>query len=127
MYKSFSDMPVWNNAHELSIAIFDKTVGLPKSEDYGLSSQIRRTANSISANIAEAFGRKTQKDKANFYTIARGSAYETQSHLLYGVKVGYFVEKETGVLVSKYTQLIFELNKIIATLLNYQSKSQSKP
>lgn len=57
MDKDFTDMPVWNTAMELAVDIFNLTVKLPKSEDYALKSQLRRLAESISANIAEAFGR----------------------------------------------------------------------
>ena len=86
-------MKVWRMANKLSYQVFELTKDLPRSEDYGLTSQIRRSANSISANIAEAFGRRTKKDKRNFYIVARGSTFETQSHLLYGKKVKYFSKK----------------------------------
>lgn len=92
------------------------TQPLPRSEDYGLTSQIRRSANSISANLAEGFGRKTKKDKANFYIIARGSAFETQNHLLYGTNVGYFEKLETKEVIDKYSVLIHDLNKLIKFL-----------
>jgi four helix bundle protein len=116
MYKSFQDMSVWNRAMEWSEEVFHLTAPLPKSEDYGLTSQLRRSANSITANIAEGFGRKTNKDKAHFYVISRGSAYETQSHLLYGVKVNYFEEQKVSELCDKYSELIYELNKIIKSI-----------
>ncbi|MHC1777454.1 MAG: four helix bundle protein [Lentimicrobium sp.] len=113
MYTSFTEMPVWQKAHQLSIEIFNITSTLPRSEDYGLTSQIRRSSNSISGNIAEGFGRSTKKDKANFYIIARGSSYETQNHLLYGQEVGYFDEQITEKLFRDYSDLAYELNKII--------------
>lgn len=52
MYKSFEEMPVWQKAMDLSVEVFNLTTSLPRSEDYGLTSQIRRATNSISANIA---------------------------------------------------------------------------
>lgn len=116
MYKSFQDMPVWQKALELSDKVFEMTNTLPKSEDYGLTSQVRRSSNSVSGTIAEAFGRKTKKDKSHFYIISRGSAFETQSHLLYGNMVGYFDEKKTETLVEKYSELLHELNKILKSL-----------
>lgn len=116
MYKSFTEMPVWQKAHELSACVFKLTINLPRSEDYGLTSQIRRSANSISGNISEGFGRSTSKDKSHFYVISRGSTTETQNHLLYGVKVGYFDEKEVELLFNEYNNLIYELNKILKTL-----------
>ena len=116
MYHSFTEMPVWQKAHQLSIDIFQMTIGLPRSEDYGLTSQIRRSSNSIAGNIAEGFGRRTKRDKSNFYTIARGSAFETQNHLLYGNKIGYFEELNTTNCFEEYSILILELNKLIKSL-----------
>jgi len=113
MYKRFVDMPVWQNAHKLSKDIFFLSNDLPRSEDYSLTSQIRRASSSVPANISEAFGRKTNKDKSNFYVIARGSAFETQNHLLYGEGVGYFKKKVVADLVQSYDDLIYEINKII--------------
>jgi len=116
MYKSFREMSVWKQSLNLSETVFQITGALPKSEDYGLTSQIRRSSNSVTANIAEAFGRKHNKDKSRFYHISRGSAFETQSHLLYGIKVGYFDEKTAENLFREYSNLIFELNKILKSL-----------
>ncbi len=76
-------MPVWQHGHQLAVEVFQLTIDLPRSEDYSLTSQLRRSSSSVSANIAEAFGRKTKKDKSNFYIIARGSAFETQNHIIY--------------------------------------------
>jgi four helix bundle protein len=116
MVKSFRDMEVWQKANELSYQVYKLTDVLPRSEDYGLTSQIRRSANSISANISEGFGRSTRKDKRNFYIIARGSAFETQSHLLYGQKVKYFEEQIVKKLIEEYDDLIYQLNKIMKSL-----------
>jgi len=74
-------MPIWKEAMNIAEQIFTITDNLPKKEDYGFTSQIRRAALSISANIAEAFGRNHTLDKINFYYFARGSLTETQSHL----------------------------------------------
>lgn len=109
-------MPVWQKAHELSAEIFKLTLILPRSEDYGLTSQIRKSSNGVSACITEGFGRSSKKDKSNFYVIARGSAFETQNHLLYGNKVGYFESQITNRLFEEYNELIHELNKIIKSL-----------
>jgi four helix bundle protein len=73
MYNTFEDMTVWKKGIDLADKIFRLTEDLPKKEDYGLSSQIRRSALSVSGNIAEGFGRKHTKDKLNFYYDARGS------------------------------------------------------
>ena len=109
-------MPVWQKAHGLAIELFKLTIGLPRSEDYGLTSQIRKSSNGVAACIAEGFGRSTKKDKSNFYIIAPGSSYETQNHLLYGNKVGYFEIQITQRLFDEYNELIYELNKLIKSL-----------
>ena len=118
MYKNFSEMPVWQKAMNLAVEIFHITSSLPRSEDYGLTSQIRRSANSISANIAEGFGRNTNKDKCQFYIISRGSAFETQNHLIYGMKVNYFQQIQVEKLTSQYNDMIHDLNKLIKFLRN---------
>jgi four helix bundle protein len=93
-YKSFEEMPVWQKAMELAENIHQLTEKLPKKEDYGLTSQLRRSALSVPGNIAEGFGRNHTKDKLNFYYDSRGSLTETKSHLIYGHKVGYFDDVE---------------------------------
>jgi four helix bundle protein len=115
-YKSFTEMPVWQKAHKLAVEVFKLTIGLPRSEDYGLTSQIRKSSNGAAACISEGFGRSTNKDKSNFYIIARGSSYETQNHLLYGNKVDYFETLMTQRLFEEYNILIYELNKLIKSL-----------
>lgn len=73
MYKSFKDMPVWKDAISLAEKVFRLSESFPKKEDYGLTSQIRRAALSIAANISEAYGRNHKMDKINFYYYSRGS------------------------------------------------------
>lgn len=116
MYKSFTEMPVWQKAHQIAGEIYFLTTDLPRSEDYGLTSQIRRSSNGIAACISEGFGRNTKRDKSNFYVMARSSGFETQNHLLYGNKVGYFNIQITNKLFKDYEDLIFDLNKIIKSL-----------
>ena len=85
---------------------------MPRTEDYGLTSQIRCSAESISANIAEGFGKSSINDKVRFYEIAKGSAFETKSHLIYGQKVGYFKEDSINHLFKELNVIIFEINKL---------------
>lgn len=118
MYKDFTDMPMWQLAIEVAEVVFRITNELPKKEDYGLTSQIRRASVSVSANIAEAFGRNTAPDKSKFYDYARGSAYETKSLLLYGNKVGYFTNESVLQLNEKINTIVHNLNKVKVTLAN---------
>ena len=116
MYKSFKKMPIWQEAMDIAEEIFKLTEGLPRKEDYGFTSQIRRSALSISANITEAFGRPHTSDKINFYYFARGSVTETQSHLEYGRRVGYLQPDIVRALDGKLEKLYNDLNKVIVTL-----------
>lgn len=118
MYKSFTEMNVWKLAMDLAVEVFQLTASLPKTEDYGLTSQIRRSSTSISANVAEAFGKRTLPDKRKFYDISRGSAFETISHLIYGNKVGYFDAKKVKELTQKLETIIHELNKVMSSFQN---------
>ena len=116
MYKSFKEMQVWKEAMDIAVDIFILTEKLPKKEDYGFTSQIRRSALSVSANIAEAYGRHHQNDKINFYYFSRGSVTETQSHLEYGKRVGYIKDKEVKRLDSKLSEIYKSLNKVVMKL-----------
>jgi len=109
-------MPVWQEAMKVAEQVFALTDKLPRKEDYGFTSQVRRAALSISANIAEAFGRSHSLDKIKFYYIARGSVTETQSHLEYGKRVGYIDPKSAQELDSSLAVIHNDLNRVIATL-----------
>jgi four helix bundle protein len=116
VYKTFKEMPIWHKAMEIAETVHSHTENLPRKEDFGFTSQIRRSALSISANISEAFGRNHTMDKINFYYMARGPLTETQSHLEYGKRVGYmskeFVEETEKSLIELYN----DINKVIQAL-----------
>lgn len=118
VYKSFKDMPIWQNAISVAEDIFKLTENLPKKEDYGLTSQLRRAALSISSNIAEAYGRHHISDKINFYYFSRGSVTETQSQLEYANRVGYVDKDTSDILIKKLGQIYNDINKIIVTFRN---------
>jgi len=115
-YNSFEDMIVWQKAMDLAVRIFKLTEKLPRKEDYGLTSQIRRAALSVPGNIAEGFGRKHTKDKLNFYYDSRGSLAETKNHLIYGKKVDYFTQTECDELMKLTDDIWKELNMLISSL-----------
>jgi len=76
MTKNFKELDVWRKAHQFVLDVYRMTQQFPKSELYGLTSQFRRAAVSIPANLAEGYGRKGKKDKLRFYNIAEGSIQE---------------------------------------------------
>lgn len=109
-------MPVWQQAMAVSVDIFDWSQRLPRIEDYALTSQIRRSATSISANIAEAFGRFHRGNKLNFYYNARGSLCETKSHLHYAHRVGYIQNLHQRQLDEQLDEVWRQINQIIKSL-----------
>ena len=80
--KDFKDLKVWKKARELTLDLYKITRTFPKDEVYGLTSQIRRSASSIGANIAEGCGRRSDGELTRFLQIARGSSSELEYHLL---------------------------------------------
>lgn len=78
----FTDLEAWRKAHELTLTVYKYTRNFPKSEEFGLKSQLRRAAVSVESCIAEGFSRFHYRDRLNFYYDARGSIAELQSQLL---------------------------------------------
>lgn len=101
---------------ELAQTVFSLTEDLPRKEDYGLTSQIRRSALSVPGNLAEGYGRQHTKDKLNFYYASRGSLAETKNHLIYGQKVAYFKKNECLPAMKLIDEVWKELNALISTL-----------
>jgi four helix bundle protein len=80
--KDFHELKVWQKAHQLTLAVYQITATFPRSELYGLTSQLRRSCASIPANLAEGCGRNGDAELARFCSIAMGSASELEYHLL---------------------------------------------
>lgn len=80
--KKFQDLIVWQKAHKFVLEVYKISQLFPKNEQYGLTSQFRRSAVSIPANIAEGFKKRGQADKARFFNIAQGSLEETRYYLI---------------------------------------------
>jgi four helix bundle protein len=78
----FSELTVWQKAHELTLAAYQLTEKFPRSEQFGIVSQLRRSAASVSANIAEGFGRRTTKELLRCLQISRGELEETRYFLI---------------------------------------------
>ncbi len=93
--KGYVDLGVWNKAMDLAADVYALCANLPRSEQYGMISQLQRAAASIPANIAEGYQRGTRKDYARFVGIARGSLAEVETFLLLAVRVGH-VERESA-------------------------------
>lgn len=76
------DLNAWKEGHKLVLMIYKMTKNFPKEELFGLTSQMRRCAVSITSNVAEGFSRQFSKEKAQFYSISLGSITELQNQLL---------------------------------------------
>jgi four helix bundle protein len=87
--KDFRDLLVWNKAHALTLNCYRATNDFPKSELYGLTSQIKRAAASVAANIAEGCGKRGNGDFQRFLGIAAGSASEVEYHFLLARDLGF--------------------------------------
>ena len=80
--KTFQDLIVWQKAHEFVLSVYRSTKTFPKEEIYALTSQFRRAAVSIAANIAEGFRKRGKSDKARFMNISQGSIEECRYYLI---------------------------------------------
>lgn len=87
--KEFTDLNSWQEAHKLVLDIYKTTRNFPKSEIFGLTSQMQRAAVSITSNIAEGFGRQGYKEKVNFYYMAQGSITELKNQLFIARDISY--------------------------------------
>src|SRR3972149_1173847 len=87
--KAFRDLIVWQKAHQFVLSIYRYSEGFPKNEVYGVTSQLRRAAVSVPANIAEGFKKKGKADKARFLNIAQGSLEECRYYLILAKDLGY--------------------------------------
>jgi four helix bundle protein len=111
--KSFTDLDAWKKGHELALTIYKITQQFPKEEMFGLISQLRRAAVSITSNIAEGFSRQSFKEKVQFYSMALGSVTEVQNQLLISRDIGYL----TNVDFIKLADLTIDVNKITNGLI----------
>ncbi len=108
--KNFYDLDAWEKAHKFVLEIYELTKEFPREELYGMTSQLRRAASSITANIAEGFSRYHYNDKIRFYHNARGSVSETQNFL--------FVARDLSYLSTEEFKSAFDLSAEISKLIN---------
>lgn len=104
--KTFKDLIVWQKAHSLVLSIYKMTLSLPKEELYGLTSQIRRAAGSIPANIAEGFTRKTNTEKSRFFNISQGSLEEVRYYLILIDDLNYYKTNEINKQLEEVSKIL---------------------
>ncbi|HXJ94990.1 MAG TPA: four helix bundle protein [Terriglobia bacterium] len=123
--RDFKDLQVWQVARELRTELYRLAKLLPDFEKFGLASQIRRAASSVTANIAEGFGRFGYQENAQMCRQARGSLYELRDHLTTCVDQGYIGAAEgerLDTLASRVGQL---LNGYLRSTLNMKRQATS--
>ena len=110
--KDFKELKVWVKAHELTVTLYGITRKFPREEIYGLTSQLRRSAASIGANIAEGCGRRSDGGLGRFLQIARGSASETEYHLLLAKDLGFLSDVD----YSSTAKRVIEVQRMLTSL-----------
>jgi four helix bundle protein len=113
--RDFRELKVWHKAHSLTLDVYCATKTFPREELYGLTSQIRRAAASIGANIAEGSGKSSRADLARYLQIALGSASELENHLLLSRDLGYSISEVHEQLSHQVT----ETKKMLSGFVQY--------
>jgi four helix bundle protein len=116
--KTFRDLKVWQEAHKLTLMVYEKTTNYPKHELFGLTSQSRRSASSVPANIVEGFRRQTIKDSLNFYNKADASLEELKYHLLLARDLKYLSTEQ-------YQELLNQSEFVGALLTRWMQSQRS--
>jgi len=114
--RQFTDLLVWQRAHKLALNIYKASASFPKTEVFGLTSQIRRASLSITSNIAEGFGRHNNGEKIQFYNMANGSLTEVQNQLLFSKDLNYLSDNVFNELLNQTMEvkkMLFGLSKSI--------------
>lgn len=113
--RDYKSLKVWEKAHSLTVSLYEATKSFPKEELYALTSQIRRSAASIPANIAEGCGREGIPELTQFCRIAMGSASELEYHLLLSRDLGFLTNCD-------YERLSNEVGEIKRMLRSFVAK-----
>ena len=117
-YMDFRDLIVWNRAMDMTENAYNLIRKLPKEELFNLGSQMRDSAVSIPSNIAEGYGKYSDKEFIRFLRISRGSANELITQFLICLRIGYLKLEETKAIINE----IDEINKMILSMINKLEK-----
>lgn len=119
--KSYKELIVWQKAHSFVLKVYSFSESFPKSELYGLTSQFRRAAVSIAANIAEGYVKKSPADKVRFFNISLGSLEECSYYIILSKDLNYITEEQSVIL----DKLLGETEKILNTYITRVESSNS--
>lgn len=113
--KNYKDLIVWQQGHQLVLNIYKITKKFPKQETYSLTDQIRRATVSVTSNIAEGFGRRSTKEKQQFYYLARGSLIEVDNQLTIAKDLKYISTHGYHHITEQITSVHKLLNRLITS------------
>jgi four helix bundle protein len=122
-FKRFEDIQAWKKARQATRKVYELTGESTFARDFGLRDQLRRAAVSVMANIAEGFGRRSDKEFANFLNNAHGSGAEAQSHLYVALDLGYIDELTFSTLY----KLFDEVSRMTMSLSTHLRKPNPTP
>jgi four helix bundle protein len=114
-FKRFEDIQAWQKARAVTRSIYAVTADGCFARDYGLRDQIRRASVSIMANVAEGYGRRSDKEFANFLNMAHGSVAEVQSHLYVALDLNYINQDS----FTKLYKLLDEISRMTIALAQH--------
>ena len=113
MAQNFRDLNVWQKAFELTLCVYSITQSFPRSEIYGLASQMRRASVSVASNIAEGRGRLNSAEFRQFLGLAQGSIFELKTQLSIASELGVASPESTR----EAERLSDEVSKMLRTLI----------
>ena len=116
-YQKYTELDVWKQARELAYHVYGLTSSYPKTEQFGIISQIRRCVVSVPSNIAEGCGRQHTKETMHFLSIARGSLFELETQFYISKDLSFITDNELSVCLIK----IEGLGKLINGFMRYYS------
>ena len=111
---SYRDLKVWQLGMDIAVDVYRLTQDYPRTEQFGLTSQTRRAASSVPANIAEGYGRNSKASYVNFLRIAQGSLKELETHILLAERVGLLRSNGTTEILGRCDSLRRMLHSLIA-------------
>ena len=113
--RNFQDLIVWQRAHQFVLGVYRLTRGFPREELYGLTSQFRRAAVSVPANVAEGFKKRGRADKVRFMNIAEGSLEECRYYLILTEDLGYGATAKLRDQLEEVSRLLGSYSAVIRT------------
>jgi len=117
----FESLEIWQLAHALALSVYRATASFPADERFGLTSQLRRAAASVGANIAEGYGRHNTQDTIRFLYVARGSLIETRNFLYLARDLGFLTADSSAAVIRETSRLSVKITNAIESLTRSKS------